>query len=92
MSEPALIEIRDVSRRFVKRLDLAGKIAQRFGAKVREEIVHAVDRVSFGIGKGEVVDWSASRAAANPPSGAWWREFWSPARAPSCTAAGGATR
>ena len=55
MSEPALIEIRDVSRRFVKRLDLAGKIAQRFGAKVREEIVHAVDRVSFGIGKGEVV-------------------------------------
>ncbi len=55
MSEPALIEIRDVSRRFVKHLDLAGKIAQRLGANVREETVHAVDQVSFSIDQGEVV-------------------------------------
>ena len=55
MSDPALVEIRDVSRRFIKHLDLAGKIAQRFGADVREETVHAVDQVSFSIDQGEVV-------------------------------------
>jgi len=55
VNAPALVEIRDVSRRFVKHLDLAGKIAQHLGANVREEIVHAVDRVSFCIDQGEVV-------------------------------------
>jgi peptide/nickel transport system ATP-binding protein len=55
VSDPALVEIRDVSRRFVKHLDLAGKIAQRLGADVREETVHAVDQVSFSIDQGEVV-------------------------------------
>jgi len=55
VSDPALVEIRDVSRRFIKHLDLAGKIAQRFGADVREETVHAVDQVSFSIDQGEVV-------------------------------------
>ena len=55
MSEPALIEVRDVSKRFVKTLDLAARIARRLGADVREEVVHAVDRVSLRIGQGEVV-------------------------------------
>ena len=57
MSETStpIIEIADVSKRFVKSLDLAAKIAQRFGADVREEVVHAVDRVSFEVAEGEVV-------------------------------------
>ena len=55
MSEPALIEVRDVSKRFVKTLDLAARIARRLGADVREEVVHAVDRVSLRIDQGEVV-------------------------------------
>ncbi|GFE49587.1 ABC transporter ATP-binding protein [Roseobacter cerasinus] len=50
-----LVEIRDVSKLFTKRLDVAGKIARRLGANVREETVHAVDRVSLSIGQGEVV-------------------------------------
>ena len=54
MSEP-LLEIRDVSKHFVKRLDVAGKIAARLGADIAEETVHAVDGVSFGIARGEVV-------------------------------------
>ncbi|MEN0041658.1 MAG: oligopeptide/dipeptide ABC transporter ATP-binding protein [Pseudomonadota bacterium] len=54
MSEP-LVEIRNVSKRFTKRLDVAGKIAQRLGAKLREETVHAVDDVSLSIHKGEVL-------------------------------------
>ncbi len=54
MSAP-LLEIRNVSKRFVRRLDLAGKIASRLGAGVSEETVHAVDSVSFSIAKGEVV-------------------------------------
>ncbi len=50
-----LLALRDVSKRFVKRLDLAGKVANALGAHVREEVVHAVDRVSLDIAPGEVV-------------------------------------
>jgi len=52
---PALIEIDGVSKRFVKGLDFAGKLAQRMGANVREEVVRAVDDVSFSVYDGEVV-------------------------------------
>ena len=54
MSAP-LLEIRNVSKRFVKKLDVAGKIAARLGADISEETVHAVDNVSMTINKGEVV-------------------------------------
>jgi len=50
-----ILEIRNVSKRFVKRLDVAGKIAARLGADVAEETVHAVDGVDLSIAKGEVV-------------------------------------
>ena len=50
-----ILELRDVSKRFVKSLDLAARIAQRFGANVREEVVHAVDGVSLEVASGEVV-------------------------------------
>ena len=51
----ALIEVRDLSKRFVKRLDLAERIARRLGANVNEEVVHAVDAVTLAIQPGEVV-------------------------------------
>jgi peptide/nickel transport system ATP-binding protein len=50
-----IIEARDLTRRFTKSLDLAGRLAARLGADLREETVHAVDRVSLSIAKGEVV-------------------------------------
>ncbi|MFQ6552534.1 ABC transporter ATP-binding protein [Aestuariibius insulae] len=50
-----LIELRGVSKRFTKRLDLAGRIAGRLGANVREETVHAVDGVDLSIRPGEVL-------------------------------------
>jgi peptide/nickel transport system ATP-binding protein len=50
-----LVELRGVSRRFVKGLDAAAKIGNLFGAGVREEIVHAVDRVDLAVAAGEVV-------------------------------------
>ncbi len=50
-----LVELRGVSKRFVKHLDTAAKIGNVFGAGMREEIVHAVDRVDLGIMPGEVV-------------------------------------
>ncbi len=54
MTDP-IIEIRNVSKRFVKRLDVAGKIAAKLGADVAEETVHAVDGVDLSIARGEVV-------------------------------------
>jgi len=50
-----LLELRGVSKRFVKSLDIAARIANLFGAQAREEVVHAVDRVDLSIGEGEVV-------------------------------------
>ena len=40
-----VMELRGVSRRFSRGLDLAAKVAQRLGAPVKEEVVHAVDGV-----------------------------------------------
>ncbi|MFN5509935.1 MAG: ABC transporter ATP-binding protein [Burkholderiales bacterium] len=50
-----LLEVREVSRRFVRRLDLIERLAARLGAPLREQTVHAVDRVSFSVHAGEVV-------------------------------------
>jgi peptide/nickel transport system ATP-binding protein len=52
---PPLVELRQVSKRFVKPLDLAARLANLLGAGVREEVVCAVDRVSLAIAPGEVV-------------------------------------
>ncbi len=54
MSAP-LLEVREVSRRFVRRLDLIERLAARLGAGLREQTVHAVDRVSFTVAQGEVM-------------------------------------
>jgi peptide/nickel transport system ATP-binding protein len=50
-----LLEIDHVSKRFVQPLDLAGKVARSLGAKLSDEVVHAVDDVSFQVREGEVV-------------------------------------
>ncbi|MDL2272355.1 ABC transporter ATP-binding protein, partial [Desulfovibrio sp. OttesenSCG-928-I05] len=50
-----LIEVRNVTRQFAKRLDFAGKIARSLGAKLRDEIVHAVDDVSLIVPEQTVV-------------------------------------
>ncbi len=50
-----IIELREVSKQFVKPVDLAGRVANVLGASVREIVVRAVDGVSFAVGEGEVV-------------------------------------
>jgi peptide/nickel transport system ATP-binding protein len=54
MSEP-LVDLQHVSKRFVQALDFAGRIARSLGADVTDEVVHAVDDVSFAVREGEVV-------------------------------------
>ncbi|WP_298852712.1 ABC transporter ATP-binding protein [uncultured Ruegeria sp.] len=54
MTKP-ILEIRGVSKRFSKKLDIAGRLARRFGAAISEETVHAVDNVDLDIAKGEVL-------------------------------------
>jgi peptide/nickel transport system ATP-binding protein len=53
-AEP-LLELRAVSKRFVKPLDAAARIANLFGANARDEVVHAVDGVDLAMRQGEVV-------------------------------------
>ena len=51
----SLLETRELSKRFVKHLDFAAKLARKFGANVQEEVVQAVDQVNLDIRQGEVV-------------------------------------
>ena len=57
MTHPTpLLELRAVSKRFVKRVDTAARIAKLFGARAKEEeVVHAVDGVDLAVAPGEVV-------------------------------------
>lgn len=50
-----ILVLKKISKRFTKKLDLAGKISNAIGAGAREETVHAVDGVSLSIKRGEVV-------------------------------------
>ncbi len=50
-----LLELRGMSKRFVKTLDTAARLANLLGANAREEIVHAVDAVDVAVQTGEVV-------------------------------------
>jgi peptide/nickel transport system ATP-binding protein len=50
-----LLELKSVSKRFVRRLDMAGRIARLAGAKISEKVICAVDRVDLAIAEGEVV-------------------------------------
>ena len=55
MSAPDLVAVHRLSKRFVRPLDLAARIARQLGANVREEVVQAVDAVDLSVGEGEVV-------------------------------------
>ena len=50
-----LLEMRDVSKRFTKRLDAVERMARVVGVGVSEHTVHAVDGVSIAVKAGEVV-------------------------------------
>ena len=52
---PPLLELRGVSKHFIKPLDLPARIANLLGAGLREQVVHAVDRVDLAIAEREVV-------------------------------------
>jgi peptide/nickel transport system ATP-binding protein len=51
----ALLEIRQVNRLFTRKLDLAAKILNLFGARYKVQTVHAVDGVDLSIQPGEVL-------------------------------------
>ncbi len=59
MSDPnsgsPLVQIQNVSKRFVKKLDIIERFAAKLGSGQKSQTVHAVDNVSFTINKGEVL-------------------------------------
>lgn len=52
---PPLLELRNISKKFVKPLDLVGRMVERMGVDIHEETVHAVDNISIKIGEGQVI-------------------------------------
>ncbi len=55
MTTPNIIELDHVSKRFTKELDIAERTARMLGSSVEPQTVHAVDGVSFGVRRGEVM-------------------------------------
>jgi peptide/nickel transport system ATP-binding protein len=50
-----IIDVHGVTKSFIKLLDWAGRIAQKLGSDIRDEVIHAVDNVNLSIMPGEVV-------------------------------------
>jgi peptide/nickel transport system ATP-binding protein len=50
-----ILSLRGISKRFVQRVDFAGKIANAFGARLRETVVQAVADFDLDVAEGEVV-------------------------------------
>ena len=50
-----MLELREASKRFVKPIDLAGKLARLFGANVNDQVTHAVDKVTLTLQAGEIL-------------------------------------
>ncbi len=52
---PPIIELQDLTKRFTKTLDLSEKIANLLGARIREQVVQAVENVNLKVAPGEVL-------------------------------------
>ena len=50
-----ILQVQNLSKDFIKSLDLVAKGLNRIGQNYKEEVVHAVDDVNFSIFKGEIV-------------------------------------
>jgi len=50
-----IIELQQLTKRFTKTLDLSEKIANRLGAKIRQQVVRAVENVNLQVATGEVL-------------------------------------
>ena len=50
-----ILQVQNLSKDFIKSLDLIAKGLNRIGQSYKEEVVHAVDDVNFSIFKGEIV-------------------------------------
>jgi peptide/nickel transport system ATP-binding protein len=50
-----ILEVHQLSKKFIKSLDKTTKVINWLGGSYKEEVVHAVDNVSFDIMQGEVV-------------------------------------
>jgi len=50
-----ILSLRGITKRFTQKVDLAGKIANSLGARIRETVVQAVSDVDLDIAEGEVV-------------------------------------
>jgi len=53
--EIPIIEVQNVSKRFIKEIDIITKLAGKIGFDVKNEIVHAVDSVNLAIVKNEIL-------------------------------------
>lgn len=50
-----MIELCNISKRFIKKLDIVAKMVSKLGLSLSEEVVHALEKINLQVFKGEVV-------------------------------------
>lgn len=50
-----MIELCNISKRFIKKLDIVAKMVSKLGLSLSEEVVHALEKINLKVYKGEVV-------------------------------------
>jgi oligopeptide/dipeptide ABC transporter ATP-binding protein len=55
MTDKPVLETKNLTKRFEKKLDSAGKLVKLLGAKIKDETVHAVTDISISIEPGQVI-------------------------------------
>ena len=71
-----ILQVQNLSKDFIKSLDLIAKGLNRIGQSYKEEVVHAVDDVNFSIFKGEIVGVVGEQAVESRRLGVWLPEFY----------------
>lgn len=54
-ADQPILELEGIHKRFVQPVDLAGRIANLFGGRHRDRVVHAVDGANLSVGEGEFI-------------------------------------
>ena len=70
-----ILTVSNLSKDFTKPLDLIAKLLNKLGQDNKEEVVHAVDNVSFAVQRGEIVEQGETEQVFTAPNHPYTQEL-----------------